>query len=187
MSTKNHSGELVTADVVPLDQIVGAVELPNGRALTNSRAPSSPHHFTQSRPNRPTRRRARRGPRVWASWRGCSRCAVCRAPTPATRLQYVRRNGPYTLGMSAGINNRLPYGTRPRLLLAWVCTEAVRTQIARTHPRATRWLRVHAESGHLQHHGGDSASPDFGIRCGGCLAAHVELIYQDEHGERSIA
>ena len=38
------------------------------------------------------------------------------------------RNGPYTLGMSAGINNKLPYGNIPRLLLAWVCTEAVRTQ-----------------------------------------------------------
>ena len=30
--------------------------------------------------------------------------------------------------MSAGINNKLHYGTLPRLLLAWVCTEAVRTQ-----------------------------------------------------------
>ena len=30
--------------------------------------------------------------------------------------------------MSAGINNKLPYGTLPRLLLAWVCSEAVRTQ-----------------------------------------------------------
>ena len=29
--------------------------------------------------------------------------------------------------MSAGINNELPFGNLPRLLLAWVCTEAVRT------------------------------------------------------------
>ena len=42
--------------------------------------------------------------------------------------QYVRRNGPFTLGITAGLNSKLPYGTLPRLLLAWVCTEAVQTQ-----------------------------------------------------------
>ena len=30
--------------------------------------------------------------------------------------------------MIAGGGNKLPYGNFPRLLLAWVCTEAVRTQ-----------------------------------------------------------
>ena len=30
--------------------------------------------------------------------------------------------------MIAGTDNKLPYGNLPRLLLAWVCTEAVRTQ-----------------------------------------------------------
>ena len=30
--------------------------------------------------------------------------------------------------MSAGGLNKLPFGNLPRLLLAWVCTEAVRTQ-----------------------------------------------------------
>ena len=43
------------------------------------------------------------------------------------KKEYIRRNGPFTLGMSAGINNKLPFGSTPRLLLAWVCTEAVRT------------------------------------------------------------
>ena len=57
--------------------------------------------------------------------------ALCSLPrtNPKTRLQYVRRNGPYTLTMtasSAGV--KLPFGTLPRLLLAWVCSEAVRTQ-----------------------------------------------------------
>ena len=56
--------------------------------------------------------------------------ALCSLPrtNPGDRTQYIRRNGPYTLGMSAGINNKLPYGNIPRLLMAWVCTEAVRTQ-----------------------------------------------------------
>ena len=56
--------------------------------------------------------------------------ALCSLPrtNPGNRSKYVRHNGPYTLGMTAGINTKLPFGNLPRLLLAWVCTEAVRTQ-----------------------------------------------------------
>ena len=56
--------------------------------------------------------------------------ALCSLPrtNPRDRLQYVRRNGPYTLVMIAVGENRLPFGNLPRLLLAWVCSEAVRTQ-----------------------------------------------------------
>ena len=57
--------------------------------------------------------------------------ALCSLPrtNPGDRLQYVRRNGPYTLAMTASTEGvKLPYGNIPRLLLAWVCTEAVRTQ-----------------------------------------------------------
>ena len=37
--------------------------------------------------------------------------ALCSLPrtNPGDRTQYIRRNGPYTLGMSAGINNKLPW------------------------------------------------------------------------------
>ena len=56
--------------------------------------------------------------------------ALCSLPrtNPGDRLQYKRTNGPYKLGMTAGLDNKLPYGNFPRLLLAWVCTEAVRTR-----------------------------------------------------------
>ena len=56
--------------------------------------------------------------------------ALCSLPrtNPGDRKEYVRRNGPYALAVTAGVNARLPYGNLPRLLLAWVCTEAVRTQ-----------------------------------------------------------
>ena len=55
---------------------------------------------------------------------------LCSLPRtdPGSRLQYLRQNGPYTLAMIAGANNKLPFGNIPRLLLAWVCTEAVQTQ-----------------------------------------------------------
>ena len=56
--------------------------------------------------------------------------ALCSLPrtNPGDRLQYKRVNGPYKLIMTATDDTKLPYGTLPRLLLAWVCTEAVRTQ-----------------------------------------------------------
>ena len=56
--------------------------------------------------------------------------ALCSLPRtdPKQRLQYVRRNGPYSLQMTATGSAKLPYGNIPRLLLAWVCSEAVRTQ-----------------------------------------------------------
>ena len=55
---------------------------------------------------------------------------LCSLPrtNPGNRLQYKRQNGPFTLYMIAGGGNKLPYGNLPRLLLAWVCTEAVRAR-----------------------------------------------------------
>ena len=54
---------------------------------------------------------------------------LCSLPrtNPGDRLQYKRVNGPYKLIMIAGGDNKLPFGNLPRLLLAWVSTEAVRT------------------------------------------------------------
>jgi hypothetical protein len=55
---------------------------------------------------------------------------LCSLPRtdPGDRMQYKRQNGPYKLAMIAGADNKLPYGNIPRLLLAWVCTEAVQTK-----------------------------------------------------------
>ena len=56
--------------------------------------------------------------------------ALCSLPrtNPGNRKEYKRVNGPFTLYMVAGGGNKLPYGNLPRLLIAWLCTEAVRTQ-----------------------------------------------------------
>ena len=55
---------------------------------------------------------------------------LCSLPrtNPGTQLQYKRAHGPYTLIMTAVGQTGLPFGNLSRLLLAWVCTEAVRTQ-----------------------------------------------------------
>jgi hypothetical protein len=42
--------------------------------------------------------------------------------------RFTRRNGPYVLHIQAVPDLGLPYGRYPRLLLAWITTEAVRTR-----------------------------------------------------------
>ena len=66
--------------------------------------------------------------------------ALCSLPrtNPGDRLRYIRRNGPFTLVVTAGFKTLLPYGTLPRLLLAWVSTEAVPHAIARPQSSAIR-------------------------------------------------
>ena len=56
--------------------------------------------------------------------------ALCSLPrtNPGDRKEYKRVNGPYALYMNTTAGNKLPFGNIPRLLMAWVCTEAVRTQ-----------------------------------------------------------
>ena len=55
--------------------------------------------------------------------------ALCSLPRTGQgkRSHFVHTNGPFTLAMTAVGTPRLLYGNLPRLLLAWVCTEAVRT------------------------------------------------------------
>ena len=111
---------------------------------------------------------------------------LCSLPrtNPGDRKEYVRRNGPYTLGMSAGINNKLPYGNIPRLLLAWVCTEAVRTQcrelvLGDSVAEFMRKLGIYSTSGEKYTRLRNQMQRLFHCQ--------VELIYMDEHGERFVA
>ena len=73
-------------------------------------------------------------------------CSLPRS-NPGNRTQYKRVNGPYTLIMTAVGQTGLPFGNLSRLLLAWVCTEAVRTQSRELFLGALA-LRVHAQAGH---------------------------------------
>ena len=99
--------------------------------------------------------------------------ALCSLPrtNPGKQLQYMRVNGPCTLVMSCTGRARLPYGILPRLVLAWVCSEAVRTQtrvrtLGASLPAFMRKLGIENYSGgergdHTRHGGADgSAAPD---------------------------
>ena len=115
--------------------------------------------------------------------------ALCSLPrtNPGDRLQYVRRNGPYQLYMIAGGGNKLPYGSLPRLLLAWVCTEAVRTQsrelvLGRSLSEFMRTLDIYSTSGGSR---GDRTRLRNQMRR--LFNAHVQLVYKDEHGEANVS
>lgn len=57
--------------------------------------------------------------------------ALVQATLPHKRVvgnEFTRRNGAFTLNLLAPSSVGLPYGTVPRLLLAWLTTEAVRTR-----------------------------------------------------------
>ena len=115
--------------------------------------------------------------------------ALCSLPrtNPGNRKEYKRVNGPFTLYMIAGGGNKLPFGNLPRLLLAWVCTEAVRTQ--------TRVLILGSSlSGFMRELGIYHNSAGRGgvqtrlrnqmerlFRC------QIELIHEHEYGKRFVA
>ena len=57
----------------------------------------------------------------------CRILALCSLTLTDRGKHFMRTNGPFTLAMTAVGTHGLPCGILPRLLLARVCTEAVRT------------------------------------------------------------
>ena len=112
--------------------------------------------------------------------------ALCSLPrsNPGNRKEYVRRNGPYTLVMTAGFENKLPYGNLPRLLMAWISTEATTTQsriliLGDSLSDFMRTLGVYSSSGRKYTRLRNQMRRLFN--------AHVRLIYKDEYGEASVS
>ena len=112
--------------------------------------------------------------------------ALCSLPrtNPGNRLQYKRVNGPYKLIMIAGGDNKLPFGNLPRLLLAWLCSEAVKTRsrvlvLGPSLAKFMKTLGVYSSGG-----GRDQIKLRNQMRrLFGCT---VQLSYKDEHGEAAV-
>ena len=114
--------------------------------------------------------------------------ALCSLPrtNPGNRTQYKRVNGPFTLIMTATGNHKLPFGNLPRLLLAWVSTEAVRTRsrvlvLGSSLSEFMRALGINSTSGGAR--GEQTRLRNQMKRLFGCT---VSLIYQDERGETAV-
>ena len=112
---------------VPIGGVAGTVELPSGRALPRPATPQARHHFTRLDQIDQLVDASEAEADLGFMARVLALCSLPRT-NPGDRLQYKRVNGPYKLIMIAGGDNKMPFGNLPRLLLAWVCSEAVRTQ-----------------------------------------------------------
>ena len=115
--------------------------------------------------------------------------ALCSLPrtNPGNRILYKRVNGPYKLIMISGGNTKLPYGNLPRLLLAWVCTEAVRTGsreivLGRSLSEFMRTLGMEPVGG-----GATGARTRLRNQMRRLFSAHVRLIHVHEHGEQFVS
>ena len=109
---------------------------------------------------------------------------LCSLPrtNPGDREKYVRKNGPFTLVMFAGANQKLPFGNLPRLMLEWISTEAVQTQsrelvLGDSLADFMRALGIYSNSGRV--HIRLRTQMDRLFQC------HVQLVHEHEHGKRS--
>ena len=115
--------------------------------------------------------------------------ALCSLPrtNPGHRKEYVRRNGLFTLGIVAGVGNKLPYGNLPRLLLAWVCTEAVRTQrreliLGRSLSEFMRKIGLESEGG-----GPWGARTRLRNQMKRLFRSTISIVYENERGSASVS
>ena len=166
---------------VPLGDIAGAVELPGDRALTPA-APQTRHHFTRLDQINQLVDASEADADLGFMARLLALCSLPRT-NPGDRLQYKRVNGPYTLVMFSSGETELPYGNLPRLLLAWVCTEAVRTQsreliLGRSLADFMRSVGVYDDGGAVRRRLRDQMQRLF--------RSYVELSYEDAHGSRFV-
>jgi hypothetical protein len=112
---------------------------------------------------------------------------LCSLPrtNPGDRLQYKRQNGPYKLIMIAGGDNKLPFGNLPRLLIAWLCTEAVKTQdrkllLGPSLAHFMHQLGIYSDSG-----GSRGDRTRLKNQIDRLFHCRVDLIYEDQHKKRA--
>ena len=149
-------------------------------------APQAQHHFTRFDQVNQLVRASEADPDLGFMARLLALCSLPRT-NPGSRIQYVRRNGPYTLYMTAGGGGKLPFGNLPRLLLAWVCTEVVKTQsrelvLGRSLAEFMRALGMQDDSGSAR---GDRTR--LRNQMDRLFHASVQLIYEDEQIKAGIS
>ena len=111
-------------ELVPVGEALIGLDGPEKKALQPS--PQARRHFTLADQVNQLVAASEADPDLGFMARTMALCSLPRS-SPGNRLQYKRVNGPYTLYMTVTGGNKLPFGTNPRLILAWISTEAVRT------------------------------------------------------------
>ena len=149
-------------------------------------SPQAQHHFTRFDQVNQLVSASEADPDLGFMARLLMLCSLPRT-NPGERLQYVRHNGPYKLGIAAGIDNKLPFGNLPRLLLAWVCTEAIKTQspvlvLGNSLAEFMRKLGIYHNSG-----GRGGVQTRLRNQMKRLFNASVQLIYEDQQGMASVS
>ena len=168
-------------ELVPIGEVIDDLDGPV-KAIRDA-SPQALHHFTQADQVNQLVAAGEADPYLGFMARTMALCSLPRS-NPGNRLQYKRTNGPFTLGMIAGLGNKLPYGNLPRLLLAWVCTEAVRTGsrdivLGKSLSDFMRALGVYSSSG-----GKYTRLRNQMKRLFGCT---VSMTYEDKHGDQFVS
>ena len=172
-------------ELVPIGEAFGGLDGPV-KALRKA-PPQAQHQFTQAdQVNRLVSAREAAADLGFMA-RMMALCSLPRS-NPGNRLQYKRVNGPYTLYMNAVGGYKLPFGNLPRLLMAWLSTEAVRTQnreLVLGHSLA-EFMRT---LGVLSSDSGGTSGVRTRLRnqMRRLFNAHVRLVYEDEHGEQFVS
>ena len=168
--------------LVPIGEVFG--DLGGPVKEIREATPQSLHHFTRFDQVNQLVGASEADPDLGFMARTMALCSLPRS-NPGNRHQYKRVNGPYKLVMVAGADNKLPYGSLPRLLLAWVSTEAVRTQsrelvLGRSLSDFMRTLGIGSDSG-----GSRGELTRLRNQMRRLFNAHVQLVYEDKMGEAS--
>ena len=168
-------------ELVPIGEVFGGLDGPV-KAIREA-LPQARHHFTQADQVNQLVSASEADPDLGFMARLMALCSLPRT-NPGDRIRYKRVNGPYTLYMTAGGGCKLPYGNLPRLLLAWLSTEAVRTQsrelvLGKSLSDFMRTLGIYNSGGNPQTRLRNQMKRLFN--------AHVQLVYEDEHGEARVS
>ena len=168
-------------ELVPIGEVVGGLDGPVKEIREAS--PQAVHHFTRFDQVNQLVEAGEADPDLGFMARMLVLCSLPRT-NPGNRLQYKRVNGPFTLYMTASGGNKLPFGNLPRLLLAWVCTEAVRTGsrelvLGRSLSEFMRTLGVYSSSGEKHTRLRNQMKRLFGCT--------VSMIYENERGEARVS
>ena len=110
-------------ELVPIGEVIADLPGPV-QALIPSR--STQHHFTLADQVDQLVGASEAEPDRGFMARTMALCSLPRS-NPGNQHQYKRVNGPYKLILSRTGEYKLPHGSNPRLILAWISTEAVRT------------------------------------------------------------
>ena len=168
-------------ELVPIGEVIA--DLPGPVKAIRDASPQALHHFTQADQVNQLVTASETTPDLGFMARLLALCSLPRS-NPGNRLQYKRVNGPFTLYMTASGGNKLPYGNLPRLILAWVCSEAVRTKsrelvLGKSLSEFMRTLGVYSSSGEKHTRLRNQMKRLFGCT--------VSMIYENERGEARVS